>query len=330
MQNGQVVETGKWGDRVEISRLQMQCFKVTWTANVLHKGIGVPRIVDPGGNSTTQGENVVQQAEKKGLRWPMFQSADTVRGIAICRTPGEMVLEASKEVKPLSSHNRPLVDPVQDILPNLRNPPIKPIRPPFLDLDAIEEKVSQRLPLMLTRESLGFSPVMFLFNSVVPLLMCCMALRLCRPFGLALRRFKRASLKRVADNAYLMEEGSLSQTTPPSMLPPSLLRPLRRLVSSPNLSSPSPATQRGLSPRPIRAPTCPFVARAPDDDAHVAFAFTLRASVRPIGTSTASQYHSHASSPSSGAVSIPEQATTAGHGATSLSSRSVQFHPLIL
>ena len=202
----------------------------------------------------------------------MFQSVDTVGGITISRTPGKMVLEASKEVKPLLSHNRPLVDSMQDIPSNLWNPPIKPIRPPFLDLDAIEEKVSQHLPPVLTRESLDFSPVMFLFYSVMPLLMCCMALRLCRPFGLALQRFRRASLKRGVNNAYMMEEGNLSQTTPSSMLPPSLLRPLRHLEP---LSCPSPTTQRGLSPHPIRAPTCPFIARIPDDDAHPAFTFTL-------------------------------------------------------
>ena len=67
MQNGQVVEVGKWDDRVEISRLQVQCFKAAWVANVLHEGIGIPHVVDPGGNSTTQGENVAQQAENKGL-----------------------------------------------------------------------------------------------------------------------------------------------------------------------------------------------------------------------------------------------------------------------
>lgn len=300
IQNGQVVETGIWGDKVEISRLQMQCFKAAWVANVLHEGIGMPRIVDPGGNSTTQGEKVAQQAERKGLGPPVFQSADTVGGIAISWTLGKMVLEASKEVKPLSSHSRPLVDPVQDIPSNLRNPPITPIRPPFIDLDAIEERISQHLPPVLTRESLGFSLVVFLFYTVVLLLLFCMALRLRRPFGLALRRLKRASLMRGVDNAYLMEEGSLSQTTPSSMLPPSLLRPLRRLVSPSNLSRPRPPPLN-MTSHPVRpllrhthsSPASPTATRTSPSHCEPAYP--------SIGTSTASQYHSRASSPTSAA-----------------------------
>ena len=320
MQNGQVVETGKWGDKMEISRLQMQCFKAAWIANVLHEGIGIPRIVDPGGNSTTQGDEVAQQAEKKGLGRgrPMFQSVDTVGGIAISWTLGKMVLEASKEVKPSSIHSRPLVDPVQDIPSNLRNPPITPIRPPFLDLDAIEEKISQHLPPVLTRESLGFSPVMFLFYAVVLMLLGCMALRLRRPFGLALRRFRRTLFKRGVDHAYLMEEGSLAQATPSSMLPPSLLRPLRRFVSS-NMSRPRPPPLN-VSPHPAR----PLLRHAHSSPASPTTTITMTTTTRtsptpsqyepaypPIGTSTASQYHSRASSPTLGSVSmpIPEEGT---------------------
>lgn len=306
MQDGQVVKTGIWDDKVEISRLQMQCFKAAWVANVLHEGIGIPRIVDPGGNSTTQGEQVAKQADKKGLGRPIFQSADTVGGIAISWTLGKMVLEASKEVKPLSSDSKPLVDPVQDIPSNLRNPPIKPIRPPFLDLDAIEEKISQHLPPVLTRESLGFSPVMFLFYTVVLLLLFCMALRLRRPFSLALRRLRRTSLKRDIDNAYLMEEGSLPQPTPSSMLPPSLLRPLRRLVSSSNLSRPRPPPL-SMTSHPIRpvlrhthsSPASPTTTRASPPHYEPAYP--------AIGTSTASQYHSRAPSPTLGSVSMPMQ-----------------------
>lgn len=320
MENGQVVETGIWGDKVEISRLQMQCFKAAWVANVLHEGIGIPRIVDPGGNTTTQGEKVAQQAERKGLGPPIFQSVETVGDIAISWTLGKMVLEASKEVKPLSSHGRPLVDPVQDIPSNLRNPPITPIRPPLLDLDAIEEKISQHLPPGLTRESLGFSPVMIIFYSVVLLILCCMTPRLHRSFALALRRIKRASLKRGADRAYMIEEGGLSKNTPSSIFP-SFLRSLRRFASNPFRSRSPPLN---LTSHPIR----PLLRHTHSSPPSSTTARTSPPYYEPayptIGTSTASQYHSRASSPTLGLASMPPDDTAAmvSHSIASLSARS--------
>ena len=323
MEDGKVVETGKWGDQVEISRLQMQCFKAAWVANVLHEGIGMPRIVDPGGNSTTQGEKVAQQAERKGLGPPIFQSVDTVGGIAISWTLGKMVLEASKEVKPSSSHSRPLVDPVQDIPSNLRHPPIIPIRPPFLDLDAIEEKLSKHLPPALTRESLGFSPVVILFYTVVLSLLCCMAFRLRRPFGLAVRRLRRASAKRDSDEAYMMEEGSLSQSTPSSILPPSLFRPLRLFVSSNSSRPRPPALNTAFHPtRPLlrhahSSPVSPTTTRTSPPQYEPAYP--------SIGTTTASQYHSRASSPTLGSVSMPDEtAAMVSHSVASLSSMTAR------
>ena len=71
-------------------------------------------------------------------------------------------------------------------------------------------------------------------------------------------------------NHAIIDATALSPPTPP---------PARLLLEP--LSSPSPTAQRGLSPGPTRAPTCPFVARVPDDDAHLAFAFALRAGVPP-------------------------------------------------
>ncbi|KAI4524481.1 nucleoside phosphatase GDA1/CD39, partial [Schizophyllum commune] len=96
--NGEVVAVGKWGENVEISRLEMQCFKAAWIVNVLHDGLGMPRIVDPDGNKTTEAKKVEAQAAIKGLGRPTFQSVDTVGDIAISWTLGKMVLEASKEV----------------------------------------------------------------------------------------------------------------------------------------------------------------------------------------------------------------------------------------
>ena len=46
------VSVGKWGDNVEVPRLQMQCFKAAWIVNVLHSKLGMPRIIDPKGNLT--------------------------------------------------------------------------------------------------------------------------------------------------------------------------------------------------------------------------------------------------------------------------------------
>ena len=237
IENGKVVETGKWGDKVEISRLQMQCFKAAWVANVLHEGIGLPRIVDPGGNETTRGEKVAQKAEDKGLGRPTFQSLDSVGDIAISWTLGKMVLEASKEVPLPSKADRPLVDPLDDIPESAHNP-IKPIRPPFLDLDAIEDHISSHLPSSLTRHSLGFSPIGFVLYLIIIGGMLSVLYRLRRQMRVTFRRFKRGGRWRDRDfvsEGYSMEEGQSLKglpSSPSSYLPPALLRPLRRLVSS--------------------------------------------------------------------------------------------------
>ena len=239
IKDGEVVEVGKWDKNVELPRLQMQCFKAAWIANVLHEGIGIPRIVDPEGNSTTSGEQVAHQAETKGLGRPLFQSADSVGGIAISWTLGKMVLEASKEIKPSSSSSRPLADPVDDIPSSTPNPPIKPIRP-FWDLDVLEEHVSPHLPTSLTRKSLGFSFITILFYVIVLIAVGCIIFRLRYQLRIARRRFPRGSFKRVdLDGAYAMEEGVVIQhpSSPASFLPPSLLRPLRRIASSSTLPS---------------------------------------------------------------------------------------------
>ncbi|KAG6906143.1 hypothetical protein DXG01_015691 [Tephrocybe rancida] len=39
-----VVAVGQWHPSVECSRLEMQCFKAAWISNVLHEGIGIPRL----------------------------------------------------------------------------------------------------------------------------------------------------------------------------------------------------------------------------------------------------------------------------------------------
>ncbi|KAI0672816.1 nucleoside phosphatase family-domain-containing protein [Trametes maxima] len=251
-EGGVVVDTGKWGLDVEIPRLQMQCFKAAWIVNVLHEGIGMPRIVDAGGNVTTSGDKVVAQAQTKGLGRPTFQSMDTVGDIAISWTLGKMVLEASKEVPAASAAARPIADPLDDI-PDISNSPIQPIRPPFIDFDAFEDKISHHLPSSLTRHSLGFSPVAFLFYIFVVAFLSMTLYRLRHRLRSTVRRFINKRDRAYLAEGYMMEEGqSLTGGPPPS--PPwspsasrmslQLLPPLKRLSSTLGLraSRPSPLT----------------------------------------------------------------------------------------
>ncbi|KAL4068126.1 nucleoside phosphatase family-domain-containing protein [Scleroderma citrinum] len=323
LQDGQVVKTGVWGDRVELSRLQMQCFKAAWVVNILHEGIGIPRIVDPGGNSSTRGEQVAQQAEVKGLGRPMFQSLDSVEGIAISWTLGKMVLEASKEVKPLSSHTKPLVDPAQDIPSTSQNPPIKPIRPPFFDLDVIEEKLSQHLPPALTRQSLGFSPIAFFFYIVVFLLLSCMICRVRKSFRVTFRRMRRSPFKRDLDISYSMEEGGLPPGAPrhsSSWTIASLFRSLRRLMSSslvpsrPRLTPLITTTPRPHLRHAHSLPTPSSPARATPTQYHNAYP--------TFGTSTSSQYHSRSSSPTPTVLGFDDDGSTTSMLPSSISSLS--------
>ncbi|KAJ3552296.1 hypothetical protein NM688_g4222 [Phlebia brevispora] len=246
--NGTVVSTGHWGDDVETSRLQMQCFKAAWIVNILHEGIGLPRIVDVGGNVTTEGEAVAQKAKDKGLGRPQFQSMDSVGDIAISWTLGKMVLEASKEVPPLSDSTPPIVDPIDDI-PNTAHPTIKPIRPPFLDFDAIEDQISGHLPSSLTRHSLGFSPVGFIFYLFTVILFITTIYRLRHRIRSTVRRCARRKDRDYIALNYSMEEGhafssGLSTPSRPPSPPRTIfhfINPFRR-ASSFGSRNPHPAS----------------------------------------------------------------------------------------
>lgn len=97
----------KWRPSVEVSRLETQCFKAAWIVNILHEGIGIPRIIDRGGEG--DGKNVTDKAIQKGVdkglvqAQPSFQSLNEVGDVAISWTLGKMVLEVSKGTTAIGS-----------------------------------------------------------------------------------------------------------------------------------------------------------------------------------------------------------------------------------
>ncbi|GAA5915520.1 apyrase [Sporobolomyces salmoneus] len=101
---------GKWRSGVELSRLETQCFKAAWVVNILHEGIGIPRIIDRGGkgDGKNQTEKGLEKAIDKGLvdEPPSFQSLNEVHDVAISWTLGKMVLEVSQ-----GSTQLPLLQP---------------------------------------------------------------------------------------------------------------------------------------------------------------------------------------------------------------------------
>ncbi|VDB82867.1 unnamed protein product [Peniophora sp. CBMAI 1063] len=258
----------KWIDKVEVSRLELQCFKAAWIVNILHEGLGMPRIVDKGGNGVTHGDDVAEKAELKGLGQtkPTFQSMDTVGDVAISWTLGKMILEASNQVPLPSGLKGPaLEDPLQDVP---EDAPIQPIRPPFRFLDRIEDHLEPHLHPLLSRDSLGFSFVGFLFYLSACFLFLTLTWRLRHVVRVCIRQVTRSATRRADAAASSMEEGwgGGRPSTPVTPSAPSTkrwMRNIRRMVSfwqtrtSVNPYHGGPPALRRVPASPTRSPNTP-------------------------------------------------------------------------
>ncbi|KAH6722915.1 nucleoside phosphatase family-domain-containing protein [Leptodontidium sp. 2 PMI_412] len=103
------VAAGKWGKKVDAKTAQEVCFKASWLINVLHEGIGIPRVgiekgTGAGYNSTKE---IAAHAKDKGFLDP-FQAVNTIGGMEVSWTLGKMVLYASGQIPPTSANAGPV------------------------------------------------------------------------------------------------------------------------------------------------------------------------------------------------------------------------------
>ncbi|KAG8928669.1 Golgi apyrase [Tulasnella sp. 418] len=206
-----------WGKEVDVSRLEMQCFKAAWIVNVLNEGIGMPRTPqawnETSAESTTDLKVEDDKAKKLGLDKgevpnPIFQSMDTIGGTAISWTLGKMVLEASKEVPPpvhgSSKDSSPIIDPM--IGDSNTKTPSEPKGGlgGFFGLDSLEN----RLPHKLQRGALGFSPILFLFYLIILSIIAYFLFKLRFRIRGSFRRWRRSSVRRDRErDSFINEDG---------------------------------------------------------------------------------------------------------------------------
>ncbi|KAM7212068.1 GDA1/CD39 (nucleoside phosphatase) family domain containing protein [Rhypophila decipiens] len=86
---------------------QEACFKASWLINILHEGIGIPRlgIDNLGINSSTKGSISTSSKKPKGFA-DAFQPVDKIEGVEVSWTLGPMILYAAGQIPPKSGDDR--------------------------------------------------------------------------------------------------------------------------------------------------------------------------------------------------------------------------------
>jgi Golgi apyrase len=88
-----------WGKNVDEQTAYEVCFKASWLINVLHEGIGVPRIgIENTKGSVSNGtQDMLEAGKNKGFLDP-FQAVNKIKSTEVSWTLGKMVLYASADV----------------------------------------------------------------------------------------------------------------------------------------------------------------------------------------------------------------------------------------
>ncbi|KAJ5298362.1 glutathione S-transferase [Penicillium atrosanguineum] len=98
----------KWGKKVDAQKAYEVCFKASWIINMLHDGIGIPRVglEDTSGSSHNGTKEVLAHGKEKGYL-DAFQAVNKIDSTEVSWTLGKIVLYASSQVP----------TPVEDAMP---------------------------------------------------------------------------------------------------------------------------------------------------------------------------------------------------------------------
>ncbi|KAK4151353.1 nucleoside phosphatase family-domain-containing protein [Chaetomidium leptoderma] len=89
----------------KVKNAQEACFKASWLINVLHEGIGVPRIGLEQLPTANVSKGALEHAKENGFLDP-FQPVDKINDIEVSWTLGKMVLYAAGQVPPQTRDDR--------------------------------------------------------------------------------------------------------------------------------------------------------------------------------------------------------------------------------
>jgi golgi apyrase len=103
------VANHKWGSKVDEQKAYEVCFKASWLINMLHNGIGIPRVglENTGGSDHNGTKEVIQQGKEKSFLEP-FQAVNKIKHTEVSWTLGKMVFYAASQVPPLDEGSLPV------------------------------------------------------------------------------------------------------------------------------------------------------------------------------------------------------------------------------
>ena len=93
------IETSVESRKVQNKEAQEACFKASWLLNVLHEGIGIPRIGLEKTPTANVSKGALESAKEKGFS-EAFQAVDKIDDIEVSWTLGKMLLYAAGQVPP--------------------------------------------------------------------------------------------------------------------------------------------------------------------------------------------------------------------------------------